>query len=244
MTRGRLVERGTDDFAVHGTFHVRHFLRTLINEKDDQDDLGRVRGDRVGDLLQKNCLSALRRRDDQPALSLAERAKQIHDTGGEFGRFVLEGEPLIRKERSQVVKAGLRFGRFRILEVDRLHTEKGEIPFALLGRTDLAGNGITGTQIESLDLGRRYIDIVRAGQIIVFGRTEKPVSLRQDFQNALAENEPVLFGLSTEDPEDQLLLSETADPFDLQFLSNLKKLGNRFSFHFGKIHRHTSLQQG
>src|SRR5688500_5215005 len=48
-----LVEGRGDHLAVHGPLHVRDLLRTLVDEEDDQHDLGMVGRDRVGDGLQE-----------------------------------------------------------------------------------------------------------------------------------------------------------------------------------------------
>ena len=43
-----LVEGGADDFAVHRPGHVRDFLRTLVDEQDDQVHFRMIGGDGVG----------------------------------------------------------------------------------------------------------------------------------------------------------------------------------------------------
>ena len=74
--------------------------------------------DRVGDRLQHHRLAGTRRRDDQSALTLADRHQHVHDTAGVvvLGRFELR--LLLRIERGQVVEEDLVARLFRRLEVD------------------------------------------------------------------------------------------------------------------------------
>ena len=78
VARRFLVERGADDLAAHFAVHVGHLLRTLVDQQHDERDLGVILGDRVGDLLQQDRLARARRRDDQAALSLADRRDEVH----------------------------------------------------------------------------------------------------------------------------------------------------------------------
>src|SRR5258705_2409055 len=67
---------------------------------------------------------------------------------------------------------------------------------------------------------------VRARQIVVVGRTEEPVALRQDLEDPFREDQPVLFGLALEDLEDQLLLSQAARALDTERVGQLHQLRN------------------
>jgi hypothetical protein len=48
---GGLVEGGADDLAAHGALHFGHFFRALVDQQDDQVDLGVVGDDGVRDVL-------------------------------------------------------------------------------------------------------------------------------------------------------------------------------------------------
>ena len=76
---GGLVEGGRDDLAVHRALHVGHFLGPLVDEQHDEDDLGVVGGDRVGDRLQEHRLARAGRGHDQRALALAERGHEVQE---------------------------------------------------------------------------------------------------------------------------------------------------------------------
>ena len=60
--------------------------------------------------------------------------------------------PLLRVERRQVVEEDLVAGDLGVLEVDRLDLDEREVALALLGRPDLAGDGVAGAQVEAPDL--------------------------------------------------------------------------------------------
>ena len=83
-----------DHLGLHGPLHVRHLLGTLVDQQDDQVDLGIALGDRVRDVLQNIVLPALRRRD-QGALSFPDRGDQIDDPRGHPARRRLQVELLL-----------------------------------------------------------------------------------------------------------------------------------------------------
>ena len=56
VTRGGLVERRRDYFALDGPLHVGDFFGALVDEQDDQDDFRMIRGDGVRDGLQSTVL--------------------------------------------------------------------------------------------------------------------------------------------------------------------------------------------
>ena len=74
VTRRRLVEGRADDLALHRALHVGDLFRPLVDEQHDEHDVGVIRGDAVRDVLQHHRLAGARRRDDQAALPLADRA--------------------------------------------------------------------------------------------------------------------------------------------------------------------------
>ena len=78
---GRFVEGRTDNLSLDRALEVGHFLGTLIDQQHDEDRLGVVREDEIGDLLQQDCLARARRRHNQPTLAFANRCKQIHRPG-------------------------------------------------------------------------------------------------------------------------------------------------------------------
>jgi hypothetical protein len=78
---GRPVESGSDDLAVHGTGHVRHLFRPLVDEEHHEDDVRVVHRDGVGYFLQQGGLSRLGGRHEQRPLSLSYGSEKVHEAG-------------------------------------------------------------------------------------------------------------------------------------------------------------------
>src|SRR5207237_369002 len=152
-----------------------------------------------------------------------------------FG-VVRQAQPLQRIERREVVEEDLLARLLGRLEVDRLDLEEREVSLGVLGRTDLAGDGIAGAQVEAPDLGGRHVDVVRARQVVVVGGAQEPEAVRQHLQHALGVDEPVLLGLRLEDLEDQLLLAQPAHALDVELAGDGVEVGDRLFLEFGQVH--------
>ena len=96
---GMLVERRGDDFAVDRALHVGDFFGTLVDEQRHDVRVRMIDRDRVRDVLEQRRLSGFRRRDDERALALADRAEQIDDARRELRGAHLELEALLRIDR-------------------------------------------------------------------------------------------------------------------------------------------------
>ena len=70
------------------------------------------------------------------------------------------------------------------------------------------------------------------------GRAQKAEAVRQAFEDAFGEDQPVLFRLCAEDLEDQLLLAHAAGAGNIEFLGDLGEVGNIFFFELGKANAH------
>ena len=104
----------------------------------------------------------------------------------------------------------------RILEVDRIDLEKREVALAFLRASDLAFDGVTGTQRKAPDLRWRNIDIVRACEIVGVGRSQEAEAVLEDLDNTFADDVSIASGELLQDSEHQLLLSERARILDLE----------------------------
>src|SRR2546426_255394 len=133
----------------------------------------------LGERLKHHGLAGPGSRHDQPALALADRGDEFHDAGAVLVRIVLQIDPLLRIERGQVVEQDLVAGDFGVLVIDLLDLEQGEVPFALLGRADLAGHDIAGSQVEASDLGWGDVDVVRSGEVVGVGSPKKSEAVRE-----------------------------------------------------------------
>ncbi len=169
-----------------------------------------IGGDGVGQVLQQHGLAGTGRSDDEAALTFAHRRQQVHDAGADVFANRFQLDPFLRIQRRQVVEEDLVarfFGRF---EVDRLDFDQREIFLALVRRTDLTADGVTSLQIELANLRWRNVNVIRAGQIVVVGRTEETVAVGQDLQYAFGEDVAFFFALGLENLEDQVLLAQAA----------------------------------
>ncbi len=204
--------------------HVGDFLRPLVDEQDDESDLGMIRRDRVGERLEDHRLARARRRDDQPALSLADRGHQVEHARGHVAR--LEADAVLGIEGRQVVEEDLLAGDVRMLEVDRLDLDEGEVALPFLGRPDLAGDRVAGAEVELADLRGRHVDVVRSRKVVVLGGAQESEPVGQALQHALGEDQPLLLGLRLQDLEDQVLLAHSGRVLDLQIFGDLEELRN------------------
>ncbi len=121
VAHGGFVEGRRHDFAVHRALHVRHFFRALIDQKHDQIAFRVIGGHRLGDVLQEHRLARARRRDDQRALSLADRRNDIDDARRQIlsSRILhFELQALVGIERRQIIEVDLMSGLLRVFEVD------------------------------------------------------------------------------------------------------------------------------
>src|SRR5262252_1858576 len=121
------------------------------------------------DILQQYGFAGTRRRNDQRALSFADRCNDIDNTRREvlLGRIlVFHLEPLIGVERCQVVEIDLVTGLLRIFEIDRIDLEQGEIALSFFRRANMSLDGVAGAQTETANLTRRYVYVVRSGKIV------------------------------------------------------------------------------
>jgi len=116
-------------------------------------------------------------------------------------------------------------GVFRQFAVDAVDLDQGKITFAFFRGPDFALYAVPGMQIESSDLGGRYIDVIRAGQIRSVGRAQESEAVLQYFQRSVAEDAVTFFCLVLEQRKDEILFAHTAGIFDF--------VGNRHFNQFG-----------
>ena len=92
-------------------------------------------------------------------------------------------------ERGQVLEEDLVAGALRGIVVDGVNLQEGEIALGLALRgTDLSLDGVAGLQVELSDLGRGHVDVVRAREVEAVSATEEAVAVRQDLEDAVAED--------------------------------------------------------
>ena len=113
-----------------------------------------------------------------------------------------------------------------MFEVDRLDLDEREIPLAFFGFPHLTGDGVAGAQVETPYLARADVDVVRAGQVVVFRRAQEAEAVGQAFEHPFGEDQPAFFGLRLQDAEDQLLLAGAGGAFDAELFADLHQLGD------------------
>ena len=146
---GRLVERRADHFAAHVPLHVRDFFGPLVDEEYDEMHFRMILVHGGGDFLEQNRLPRARRRDDQSALSLADRRDEIHDAHADVAVLGLQPKPAVGIARAKIVEGDALLGELRLVIVDRLHLEEREIALPFLRWTHLTRDSVSRAQIES-----------------------------------------------------------------------------------------------
>src|SRR5690606_12915200 len=102
---------------------------------------------------------------------------------------------------------------FRTVVVDLVDLEQREITFALFRWPDFAGNSIAGSQVETADLARGDINIVRASQIGAICTTQEAKTVGQDFQHTVAKDILATLGVRLEDCENNIFLVRPSQIF-------------------------------
>ncbi|MNQ92933.1 hypothetical protein D3C85_1083760 [compost metagenome] len=225
-----LVEGGGDHFTLHHALHLGHFFRTLVDQQDDKFAVRVVVSDALGDVLQQHGLTGLGRCDDEATLTFTDGGRQIQHAGGDvFGRAVatLHAQTLVGVQGGQVFEQDLVAGVFRTVVVDVVDLEQREVALTLFRRPDLAGDGITGTQVEAADLARGDIDVIRACQIGAVCAAQEAKAVGQDFQHTVAKDILATLGVRLEDREDDVFLVRPSQIFQPHGFAKLYQLGHR-----------------
>ena len=152
-----------------------------------------------------------------------------------FSGVRLELQPLLRIQRREVLEEQLLARLIGRLEVDRLDLDEREVALPFLRRTDLAGHGVAGLQIELPDLRRRDVDVVGTRQVVVVGRAQEAEAVGQHFEHAFREDEAALLGLRLQDLEDQLLLAHAGRAGDGHVLGDLRELLDAHVLQIGDV---------
>ena len=124
----------------------------------------------------------------------------------------------------------------RVFPVDRLHLEQSQIAFALLRRTHLPQDRVPGPHVETLDLGRRDVDVVGTVQVVPVLAAQEPIALGEDLEDPLAPENDVRIEQVLLDTEDQVLLAHPGEVVDVQLFGHLVKFADRLRFQFGDVH--------
>ena len=105
-------------------------------------------------------------------------------------------------------------------------------------RPHLSADRVTGFEVEFADLGRRNVDIVRPGKIVVVGRAKESVAVGQDFEHTFGEDVSFFFALRLQDLEDKVLLAKPAGAGKLERAGDAGQFCDVFFFQFSDGHDH------
>jgi hypothetical protein len=171
-----------------------------------------------------------------PRWPLPSGRQQVHDARADIFARGFQLQPLLRIQRRQVVEQNLVARLVGRLEIDRLDLDQREIFLALMRRPHLSADGVAGFQIELADLRGRHVNVVRPRQVVVVGRAQEAVAVREDLQHAFGEDVSFFFALRLQDLEDEVLFAESAGAGQLQGSGDLGQLGNVLFFQFSDGH--------
>src|SRR5690606_19337148 len=127
-------------------------------------------------------------------------------------------------------------GLLGVVTVDRLDLEQRQIALALLRRPDLTEDRVPGPEVETLDLRRADVDVIRPVEVVPVLGPEEAVSLGQDLEHALAAQDHVAVEQFLLDPEDEILFTKAGIVRDIALLRHLVQLCNRLALQFGDVH--------
>jgi hypothetical protein len=173
---GGLVEgRGDDLGLLHAALPVGDLLRTLVGQDDEELDLRVVGGDGLGYLLEDRGLTGLRRRDDEPALALADGGHEVYDPRGYVVRLPLEPQALQRVEGGKVVEVRAPAALLGLPAVDGLDTHHRRVLLAVAGGPDLADYVVPAPEVETFDLARGDVDVALALAVAAGPQEAEPI---------------------------------------------------------------------
>ena len=165
-----VIRAGHDFGPWTGAAEIGDFLRALIDEKNDELHLRMIFHDGVRDVVEQGRLARPRRRNNQTALSHAERRHQIHDARGVAVRDRLELDLAIRVDRRQLLEWPQPLILRRLFAVDLIEANQLRAAVPAAG---LAVNPHAVAQREAPNDFRRHKNIVRRLDEIPFRVAEK-----------------------------------------------------------------------
>jgi hypothetical protein len=119
---------------------------------------------------------------------------------------------------------------------DALDLQQREVFLPRFWRTNLSAHEISCEKTEALYLRRRYVDVVGTGEIAVVLAAKKSVSLRENLQDAFAMQRDIRVEQVLLDAEDELGFADDGGTGNLEAVSHILKLVNRFSLELGDVH--------
>ena len=149
---------------------------------------------------------------------------------------------MIGISRAEILENETRARRIGLVAVDRAHLEQREVALPLLGRTHLAADRIARSEVESLDLRRRHVNVVRAVEVAPVLTAQEPVPLGQNLQYPFAAEHDLLIEQALLDAKNQVLLSQARGLEQAEAGRQRQELCDRLAFEFDDVHANWGLE--
>ena len=101
---GLAVRGGRQHLRGHGAAEVRHLLRPLVDEQQDEVHLGMVLRDGLAQVLEERGLARLGRRHDEPALAAPDGGDEVDDAQARLRLLRGQPEGLVRVDGHEVLE--------------------------------------------------------------------------------------------------------------------------------------------
>ena len=144
----------------NGFLDICNFLRTFVNQKNQQMHFWIIVCNGTCHLLQQSRFSSFWLGHNHTTLSLSNRCNQIQHSHGNTGLICLQMNSFIWKNRSQFFKFVPMSQIGNRTFIDLCHIKKGTKFFILCPNPKISLYNITGTKSESPKESGRYIDII------------------------------------------------------------------------------------
>jgi hypothetical protein len=221
---------------LHRAHHVRDLLRPLVDEEDQERDLGVVLVHGLGDGLEQHGLPGARGRDDEAALALPQRHHEVEHAAGHVRARQLHPQPPLRIERGELVEGDAAAQPLRVAGVDGVDAGQGEVALAVAGGADGPGDGVPGLQAEAADELGGDVDVVRSRQVARFGRAQEAVALGEPLQHPLGDDGAVAGGLGLDDAVDEVLAPHGTRPLPRRGSRHLHQLPHLHRLQLSDVH--------
>ena len=182
---GHFVESGIYHLAPDRTLHVRDFLRTFVDEEHEEDDVGIVLRNGAGDHFEERGFARLGRRNDDPALPLADGRHDVYAPCGVIARTGrhFHAQSFVGIDRDEIVEVRTftQLGVVHSVDGYDVHYRGG---FALLQRLAHGAYLVALAQSVLLDLHAGHIRV----HLVAFAvaHSQEAVAVGIDFEETFA----------------------------------------------------------
>ncbi len=165
--------------------------------------------------------------DDQAALALADRSREVDDPRGHGAGLALETEAVVRVDRRQVLEVPAAARLFRRFAVDAVDLQQRRVLLGLLRRAHLALDHVAAAKLEAADLRHGRVHVLVAGQVA--RGADEAVALVKNVEDAHHVDEALGFHLGLEDGLDQLVLLLQKLDVEVELGRHLLELAHRLA---------------